>query len=210
MNRLIVAVVASFLLCLPAQAALIFSIDVDPVRPGIQSNISATPGMSFGVDVILEITEDTSIDLYGISVRYNTAELRLDSLVETPIPSFDSTFPISASGDTITGIEAGTPVSRFGMGPSAPPSLSFVVASLGFTAIAPAGQANDFDLVLFEGPFDGSSDNTFSLLTPVLNNASVTAVVAVPEPTATILVLALGVAVCRRRRSRCASAPQRC
>jgi hypothetical protein len=59
-----------------AQSVPIFSVDMDPGTPGIQSEIWAAPGETFMTDIVLNLPDSTaSLSSFGYSVWWDNAEL---------------------------------------------------------------------------------------------------------------------------------------
>ena len=189
-----------------AKADLVFFADLDKDTPGVQSSRELATGQVFDVQIWLELSNSTSIDLYGVSVTYDKTELflNLSNSFETPIPNFESfrDLSITGNGSFVEGIDAGTLANAVGTGPTAPAgsTVSFVVATLQFTAINPNGTSADVDIGFREGVFDGSFDNGQQPLLPVFVGASV--ISAVPESSSValaLIALALGVPTIRKR-----------
>lgn len=193
-KRLAILVGCILSACSPCQAAIVFSIDMDPLTAGIQNNVSARAGDLITAHIVIDLTESTSLANYSVTLGFDTSELSYVTGSETPPAPLISFLPLdNLTPGEINGIEAGVLV---GDGPVGP--MSFIVASITFLAVAPAGDQGDIDLTLFEdGIFDGSFDNSGAALAPTFNGASVS---VVPEPSGLCLTACLLVAAASIRR----------
>lgn len=181
-----------------SQAALVFSIDLDPSQPGIQTALAVAPGANFQADIIMELTDTTTSNLYGITLNFDSDSLTYVTGQElAPHPLFtDMLAPLARNGRDIEGINAATTIGVDG--PQAP--LSGVIARLNFTA--PNASVGDIHFSLFESILDGSTDNDSSQIFPLLNGATLN-VSAVPEPSSLGAWIGVGLlTVGLRRRQR--------
>ncbi len=180
-----------------SHAAVVLSVDFDALTSGIQSSLTATSGQTIAADIVLSLTETTSLSAFQFSVMFDRTELTFVSRSE----SFPAGFGFVETDTTNTnnlGI-SGTQglLFRFGgdtgAGPVAPAG-PFVVASLAFTASQPTGAATDIDIVPMRLTSEGDDflvNGTFAVIPTaqlVFNGGSVTA--AIPEPSTMGLVMA--------------------
>jgi hypothetical protein len=197
-KRLAILLVCVFSACSPCQAAIVYSIDMDPLTAGIQNDVSVNAGDLVTAEIVLELTGSTSLANYSVTLGFDTSELIYVNGSESPPAPLISFLPLDAiTPGEINGIEAGVLV---GNGPVGP--MSFVIATVTFQAVSPSGNQGDIDLTLFEdGIFDGSFGNDNSALAPTFNGGSVS---VVPEPTGLCLsaCMLLAAASIRRRPAR--------
>jgi len=213
LRRFVLFGVISVFCVSPASAGIIVSMDMDPTTGAIESHRVVAVNDEFAVDIVLTLTGDTSLALYGFGVRFDTEELDFVSRTETPpspFSEFDKTNPfVDNLGPPYEPALGAVPfgwLQRFdggtlGDGPVAPAVLR--VATLRFKAVQPQGDGSNIDLIagLFEPGIDGFYANDYAELAPTFQGGSLT---VVPEPSSLVL---LGIAaVCvggwhfRRRR----------
>jgi hypothetical protein len=181
-----------------ARAAIILSVDFDPLTPGIQSERGVATGETFSADVVMNLTEASTLSAYQFSVQFDRNEIEFVSRSETAPPGFGF---FETDSSNVNNLANGL-LYRFGAdsgaGPVAPAG-PFVVASLTFRGLAPSGSPTDIDVRpgKFETGLDDFLANGTFLPIPdsqlVFNGGSVTASAAIPEPTS--LGLALGCSV---------------
>lgn len=160
-----------------SRADLIFSVDLDPIRDGIQNSLTVDPGMDFQATIYMELTGSTTCLMYGVSLHIDADELVYRGGVEImPDPLFtDILSPLKRIGRDIQGIGLATDITVDG--PQAP--LLAAIAKFEFTA--PNAQFNDIHFNFYESPFDGSFTNDFLQIIPVYQGA-ILSVSSVPEP----------------------------
>ncbi len=187
--------------CLTAgtsRADIIFSVDLDPSQAGIQSTLTVAQGANFQAAIVMELTDSTTCNLYGVTLNYDSDSLIYVAGMElAPDPLFTDTWAaLSQNGRNIGGIDAST---KLGVdGPQAP--LSGLVAKFDFTA--PNASVGEIHFSLYEGQLDGSFDNGSSRIYPLFNGATLK-VSSVPEPSPLGTLVGVGLlAIVLRRRQR--------
>lgn len=175
-------------------AAVIISMDMDPLTVGIQDNVTVAAAQTFSVDLLVTADAD-GISSYGISALFDNSELTLNGVPDTAAATEDLpagfTFNLSAGvssasqamGQVYT-FEAGT----FGLGPV---SSTFKIGTISFTATSPVTNgAFDVTPGFFNTGIDGIFDNAGGDKGPTATFAG-GRVNLVPEPVGGAL-LALG------------------
>lgn len=185
-----------------SQASIVFSVDLDPSQPGIQNTLTVAQGADFQAAIVMELTDSTSCNLYGVTFSYDSASLIYVAGVElAPHPLFTNmllplSLSMTPSGRNVRGIDAATKDDVDGPNTE----LSGLVAKFDFTA--PSASVSDIHFNLFKGSEDGSYDNNLSEIFPAFNGATLK-VSSVPEPSSLGVVLGVGLlAVVLRRRQR--------
>jgi hypothetical protein len=188
------------------RSAIVLSVDMDLVTPGIQSNIEASPGATVTAGLMIELTAPTSLAVYNFSVEFDRNELTFQSRSETPdaltgLSELDATNGNNISTGQLFRFDGGTFAATGGpTGPFGPVR----VGQVAFLVSTPTGSATDIDVRpgRFEPLFDTFFDNLGSEVTAQVTfvGGSVT---AIPEPTSLGLV-AIGCTIMSlgwRRRS---------
>jgi hypothetical protein len=188
------------------RSAIVLSVDMDLLTPGIQSNIQTSPGATVTAGLMIELTAPTSLAVYNFSVEFDRNELTFQSRSETPdaltgLSELDSTNGNNISTGQLFRFDGGTFAATGGpTGPFGPVR----VGQVAFLVSTPTGSATDIDVRpgRFEPLFDTFFDNLGSEVTAQVTfvGGSVT---AIPEPTSLGLV-AIGCTIMSlgwRRRS---------
>ena len=185
-------------------AGIITSIDLDGSMAGVQTTNVYVPGDIITANVLMELSETTSLSSYNFSVRYDPSELMFVSRSETPLQGLselDSTNGVDMVNGIITRIDGAT----LGNGPTAPFG-PVSVATLTFSVLAPIGGIADIDIETgrFDPEFDFAFDNAGNEVTGdfTFAGASIQGAVAVPEPTSLIILSAAGLGAYGWRRKR--------
>jgi hypothetical protein len=185
------------------RSAIVLSVDMDLLLPGIQSNIERGAGSTVTAGLLMELTGTTSIATFNYSVQYDFNELVFQSRSETPhtltgLAELDFSNP----NDTLTGRLRRFDGTTFGNGPVGPFG-PVQVAELVFTVPNnPTGGPGDVDIIpgLFEPTFDSFFDNGFAEVTGQVSfNGGSVSFAPIPEPTSLLLVIGLGSVVFARR-----------
>lgn len=203
-TKFIAGFVSLFTTLTVAPAAVVVSVDMDTVTPGIQSSITVVPGTAFSVD--LWITVDAlGLSSFSISAVFDTSELSLSppagpAASQPALPGGLTPFAPPTESNALGHVysfNGGT----FGPGPA---STSFIFGSISFTAPTPITDAsNDVSVGYFNFPGiidDASTSGGASLLGATTFTGG--KVNVVPEPASAVLLLAgagmLSAGRCRR------------
>jgi hypothetical protein len=183
-----------------------FIVDMNANVAGVQSTLTAAPGDSVVVDLLLDLSgAPNGVSSYGVSIRYDRSELTLVSTTELLPAGFSFNLSSGVSGVTpiwsatrgqVETFEAG----GFGSGPT---SGVLSIGTIRFTASAVAsdGEADVF-VGLFNAGFDGVFDNSSGDIGASTGFSS-GSLLLVPEPEEAAAAVALGLVLvalmCRRR-----------
>ena len=187
-------------------AAVLVSVDMDPLTVGIQDTLTVALNQIFSIDLVVTADAD-GLSSYGISALFDNAELTLngvpDAAAATELLPSGFTFnfgPGVSSASQALGQVYTFEAATFGSGPV---SSSFVIGSISFKATAPLTDGLlDVTPGLFNVGVDGIFDNASGDKGPTATFAG-GKVNVVPEP-ASAALLAGGMAMMlglRRRRS---------
>ena len=202
-------VIASFVSLLTAitvaPAAVLVSVDMDTVTPGIQSSITVAPAAIFSVNLV--VTADAAgVSSYGISALFDNAELTLNGIPDSAAATelLPAGFAFNLSVGVLSASQALGQVYTFDAATFAagPVGTSFIIGSISFVATAPVTDAPlDVTPGLFNTGFDGIFDNASGDLGPgaIFVGGRVN---VVPEPGSAALLLAGAGAVALRGRRR--------
>ncbi len=176
----------------PGNAAIVVSVDMDTVTPGVQATRSAAINAIFTIGLVMT-ADAAGVSSYSVSVNFDNAELTLNGApasTELLPAGFTFNFNAGVSSESqalgqVRSFEAAT----FGLGPV---SSSFTIGTISFKATAPLTDAFlDVTPGLFNIGIDGVFDNAgfdLSLGATFIGGA----VMVVPEPTTVTFVLVSG------------------
>jgi hypothetical protein len=171
-----------------AKADVLIAVDLDPSRDGIQQTRLFDENEIFDVEVVMTLTDATSVAAYTFDLRFDTDELDYVSRVDLPDAPFEVFYvpdPEDPNDDGMPFEEnAGTDDPILGTGPygfvglingialdgdglpiDGPDSGSYVLTRITFQAVAAGTVHIDTDFSVFVGgDINGFTDNNFDLL----------------------------------------------
>jgi len=192
--------------CTPwAVAQLVISVDMDTIAPGVQSVRTASPGDSFTVGLVFDLSgTPDGLSSYGVSVQFNNIELNLDgspAATEALPAGFDGNITAGVSGEANSiggglGQVSTFESIAFGLGPT---TGTFSAGTIAYKVLSPISAAGiDITPGLFNAGVDGLFDNGSLAIASITFNGGM----VVPEPSIYAIAtggLLLGWAMLRRR-----------
>lgn len=189
------SVVLGLSLCLlvtPANADVIFSIDMDTSVAGIQSSRVATSGDTFQAALVMQLTNGTRVAAFSLGVDFDKTELSASSVDFSGRPggfgqvntqtSLNTSFFINNDFTPTSGRVR--PFDALNLGGAIETNTTTILGLITFTVLNPTADLNDITPSQQTSGIDDVLDGDTFLPIPLANISFISgSITAVPEPT---------------------------